>query len=200
MASVDGRVTYSSLSKLDHKDSQPHYDDDFNDNSGWPVPEGNISYPSVIGNFPYTNGLAAFVGRRDLDGKRLSRPCSSFQILNTQQGDTHAAFRFFSLSSIAPTLIGQDGGKRMGINFERVKYWLSVGAQPSDPAQRILFRAGLLPPPPMVAMGRKGGQRDTRPVDPLSGRFTSVKVPANPDQEKDSGSPENGGKDGATTT
>ncbi|KAM6583685.1 hypothetical protein CsatB_010687 [Cannabis sativa] len=48
MASVDGRVTYSSLSKLDHEDSQPHYDDDFNDNSGWPVPEGNISYPSVL--------------------------------------------------------------------------------------------------------------------------------------------------------
>ncbi|KVH93981.1 Ribosomal protein S16 [Cynara cardunculus var. scolymus] len=48
-------------------------------------------------------------------------------------------------------LPGQDGGKRMGLNFERVK-------------------AGLLPPPPMVAMGRKGGPRDTRPVDPLSGR------------------------------
>ncbi|KAJ6765482.1 30S RIBOSOMAL PROTEIN S16-LIKE [Salix purpurea] len=59
-------------------------------------------------------------------------------------------------------LPGQDGGKRMGLNFERVKYWLSVGAQPSEPVQRILFRAGLLPPPPMMVMGRKGGPRDTR--------------------------------------
>ncbi|KAL9425713.1 hypothetical protein AB3S75_032637 [Citrus x aurantiifolia] len=67
-------------------------------------------------------------------------------------------------------LPGQDGGKRMGLNFDRVKYWLSVGAQPSDPVQRILFRAGVLPPPPMVAMGRKGGPRDTRPVDPMTGR------------------------------
>ncbi|GAB2218458.1 hypothetical protein Droror1_Dr00001681 [Drosera rotundifolia] len=67
-------------------------------------------------------------------------------------------------------LPGQDGQKRMGLNFDRVKYWLSVGAQPSDPVQRILFRAGLLPPPPMVAMGRKGGPRDTRPVDPMTGR------------------------------
>ncbi|KAG8374201.1 hypothetical protein BUALT_Bualt11G0106400 [Buddleja alternifolia] len=67
-------------------------------------------------------------------------------------------------------LPGQDGGKRMGINFDRVKYWLSVGAQPSEPMERLLFRAGLLPPPPMLAMGRKGGPRDTRPVDPMAGR------------------------------
>lgn len=51
------------------------------------------------------------------------------------------------------------------------RYWLSVGAQPSDPVQRLLFRAGLLPPPPMLAMGRKGGPRDTRPIDPMTGRF-----------------------------
>ncbi|KAG6498169.1 30S ribosomal protein S16-2, chloroplastic/mitochondrial-like [Zingiber officinale] len=68
-------------------------------------------------------------------------------------------------------LPGQDGGKRMGVNFDKVKYWLSVGAQPSDPVQRILFRAGILPPPAMLAMARKGGPRDTRPIDPMSGRY-----------------------------
>ncbi|CAK9159206.1 unnamed protein product [Ilex paraguariensis] len=68
-------------------------------------------------------------------------------------------------------LPGQDGGKRMGLNFERVKYWLSVGAQPSEPVQRLLFRSGLLPPPPMLAMGHKGGPRDTRPIDPMTGRI-----------------------------
>ncbi|KAL8039580.1 hypothetical protein ABFS82_10G043800 [Erythranthe guttata] len=73
-------------------------------------------------------------------------------------------------------LPGQDGGKRMGINFDRVKYWLSVGAQPSDPVQRLLFRAGMLPPPPMLAMGRKGGPRDMTPVHPMTGRiFAQVK-------------------------
>ncbi|KAK4753997.1 hypothetical protein SAY87_002101 [Trapa incisa] len=70
-------------------------------------------------------------------------------------------------------LPGQDGGKRMGLNFDRVKYWLSVGAQPSDLVQWILFRAGLLPPPPMVAMGQKGGPRDTRHVDPLTGQVST---------------------------
>ncbi|XP_048234680.1 30S ribosomal protein S16-2, chloroplastic/mitochondrial-like [Ricinus communis] len=79
-------------------------------------------------------------------------------------------------------LPGQDGGKRMGLNFERVKYWLSVGAQPSEPLQRILFRAGLLPPPPMVAMGRKGGHRDTRPVDPMTGRILSTENSADASQ------------------
>uniref|UniRef100_J3MYU4 30S ribosomal protein S16 n=1 Tax=Oryza brachyantha TaxID=4533 RepID=J3MYU4_ORYBR len=67
-------------------------------------------------------------------------------------------------------LPGKDGGKRMGLKFDRVKYWLSVGAQPSDPVQRILFRAGLLPPPPMLAMARKGGARDRRPIHPMTGR------------------------------
>ncbi|CAA6672167.1 unnamed protein product [Spirodela intermedia] len=61
--------------------------------------------------------------------------------------------------------------QRMGLNFDRVKYWLSVGAQPSEPVQRLLFRAGLLPPPPMLVLARKGGPRDTRPVDPMTGKF-----------------------------
>ncbi|CAO2192132.1 unnamed protein product, partial [Urochloa humidicola] len=66
-------------------------------------------------------------------------------------------------------LPGKDGGKRMGLKFDRVKYWLSVGAQPSDPVERILFRAGILPPPPMLAMTHKGGPRDRRPIDPMTG-------------------------------
>ncbi|CAA0830430.1 Ribosomal protein S16 family protein [Striga hermonthica] len=76
-------------------------------------------------------------------------------------------------------LPGQDGDKRMGINFDRVKYWLSVGAQPSEPAQRLLFRSGLLPPQPVLAMGRKGGPRDMCPVDPMTGRVMTEEKRAN---------------------
>ncbi|THG13362.1 hypothetical protein TEA_013246 [Camellia sinensis var. sinensis] len=111
-------------------------------------------------------------------------------------------------------LPGQDGGKRMGLNFDRVKeyvityhsvwicldprvtvqmhkdslswYWLSVGAQPSEPVERLLFRSGLLPPPPMLAMGRKGGPRDTRPIDPMTGRYLTADKPANGEKPKDS--------------
>ena len=46
---------------------------------------------------------------------------------------------------------------------------MSVGAQPSDPVERILFRAGILPPPPMLAMAHKGGPRDRQLIDPMTG-------------------------------
>ena len=75
------------------------------------------------------------------------------------------------------------------------RYWLSVGAQPSEPVQRVLFRAGVLPPPPMMAMGRKGGPRDTRPVDPMTGRFLTPEKPANADQANDSKGDEDGEDD-----
>ena len=36
------------------------------------------------------------------------------------------------------------------------RYWLSVGAQPSDTVRRIFFIAGLLPKPPVPQMPKKG--------------------------------------------
>lgn len=72
------------------------------------------------------------------------------------------------------------------------RYWLSVGAQPSEPVERLLFRAGMLPPPPMVAMGRKGGPRDTRPVDALTGRVLNQEKAANANNnEQPHDTPEN---------
>lgn len=47
---------------------------------------------------------------------------------------------------------GKDGNKHVGLNLERIKYWLSVGALPSQPVARILGQAGLIPMPP----ARKG--------------------------------------------
>lgn len=59
--------------------------------------------------------------------------------------------------------------------------------------ERILFRAGILPPPPVLAMTRKGGPRDRRPIDPMTGHpldiegLTIVDDPNTPDSE--SGAP-----------
>ena len=36
----------------------------------------------------------------------------------------------------------KDGNKHVGLHLERIKYWLSVGAQPSKPVARILAKAG----------------------------------------------------------
>lgn len=54
------------------------------------------------------------------------------------------------------------------------RYWLSVGAQPTDTVQRLLSRAGVLSPSPMLAMGRKGGPQDTPPVDPMTGTQNDI--------------------------
>ncbi|RRT40612.1 hypothetical protein B296_00058418 [Ensete ventricosum] len=63
--------------------------------------------------------------------------------------------------------------KRDGRHLEVLGYYNPL----PDPVQKILFRAGLLPPPPMAALTRKGGPRDTRPIDPMSGRYLTPKDP-----------------------
>ncbi|KAJ1977337.1 37S ribosomal protein S16, mitochondrial, partial [Dimargaris cristalligena] len=40
------------------------------------------------------------------------------------------------------------GTKQVELNLERAQYWLSVGAQPSDSARKLLEKAGLMPPKP----------------------------------------------------
>ena len=51
----------------------------------------------------------------------------------------------------------KDGNKHVGLNIERIKYWLSVGAQPSAVVQRLLAQAGVLPggkPPVGLSRGQ----------------------------------------------
>ncbi len=40
-------------------------------------------------------------------------------------------------------LLAKDSGERVSLNVERVKHWLSVGAQPTDRVLRFLDAAGL---------------------------------------------------------
>lgn len=42
-----------------------------------------------------------------------------------------------------------DGVKEVRLRVDRIKYWLAVGAQPSDRVAYLLWRAGLAPPPPI---------------------------------------------------
>mmetsp|Transcript_21068 Transcript_21068/g.63405 ORF Transcript_21068/g.63405 Transcript_21068/m.63405 type:complete len:109 (-) Transcript_21068:821-1147(-) len=44
-------------------------------------------------------------------------------------------------------LPGNDGNKRLALNVDRIKYWLSVGAQPSQTVGRLLGQAGVIPKP-----------------------------------------------------
>ena len=37
----------------------------------------------------------------------------------------------------------QDDAKALNINADRIKYWLSVGAQPSDTVRSLIRKAGI---------------------------------------------------------
>jgi ribosomal protein S16 len=43
-----------------------------------------------------------------------------------------------------------EGQREMLIDFERAKYWLSRGAQPTAPVHRLLTYSGILPPTPKL--------------------------------------------------
>lgn len=43
----------------------------------------------------------------------------------------------------------KDGNKHLGLNIERIRYWLSVGAQPSTTVGRLLGQAGVIPRAPV---------------------------------------------------
>ncbi|XP_014511075.1 30S ribosomal protein S16-1, chloroplastic [Vigna radiata var. radiata] len=72
---------------------------------------------------------------------------------------------------------GKDDEEKMRLKLERVKYWLSVGAKPTEPVEYLLYRAGL---------GRQGG-----PFEKFSFAALNQEQPTNADDSKDNGtSPE----------
>ncbi|KAF9110604.1 37S ribosomal protein S16, mitochondrial [Mortierella sp. AM989] len=46
----------------------------------------------------------------------------------------------------------KEGVKAVTLNFERTKYWIGVGAKPSDSVARILAKADIIPPQPRPGM------------------------------------------------
>ena len=50
----------------------------------------------------------------------------------------------------------------MGLNIERVQYWLSVGAQPTKTVARILGQAAIIPKPPPPQSEQKGPKKDLK--------------------------------------
>jgi small subunit ribosomal protein S16 len=52
--------------------------------------------------------------------------------------------RFLEKLGTYNPMLPKEGGKRVALELERVKYWLSKGAQPSDRVARFLDAAGLM--------------------------------------------------------
>ncbi|ORX71511.1 ribosomal protein S16 [Linderina pennispora] len=53
------------------------------------------------------------------------------------------------LGTYSPHPDQKEGAKHVNLDFARTKYWLGVGAQPTDGVRFLLERAGLLPPRPL---------------------------------------------------
>lgn len=49
--------------------------------------------------------------------------------------------------------------KRVLLNVPRIRYWMSVGAQPTDTVARLLGAAGVLPPSPRVVRRFPGEEK-----------------------------------------
>jgi len=51
------------------------------------------------------------------------------------------------LGTYDPIPSGVDNMREVRLNVERIKYWLAVGAQPSERVETLLAQAGIIPPP-----------------------------------------------------
>ena len=56
--------------------------------------------------------------------------------------------KFLDILGTYNPIANRDGVKEIRLKTDRLKYWLSVGAQPSDRVSWILGKFGILPPPP----------------------------------------------------
>jgi small subunit ribosomal protein S16 len=60
--------------------------------------------------------------------------------------DKHCALQ---IGTYDPIPYGPDATKEVRLRVDRIKYWLAVGAQPSDRVAYLFWRAGLMPAPPL---------------------------------------------------
>mmetsp|Transcript_12289 Transcript_12289/g.14298 ORF Transcript_12289/g.14298 Transcript_12289/m.14298 type:complete len:105 (+) Transcript_12289:122-436(+) len=56
--------------------------------------------------------------------------------------------KFLEIVGTYNPIATKDGIKEIRLKTDRLRYWLSVGAQPSDRVSWILGKFGVLPPPP----------------------------------------------------
>ncbi|KAJ2808985.1 hypothetical protein H4R20_000493 [Coemansia guatemalensis] len=80
-----------------------------------------------VRNRPFYH-IVAMVGRSRRDGKPLEK-----------------------LGTYDPLPDKKEEAKHISLDFARTKYWLGVGAQPSDAVRFLLERAGVLPPRPLYS-------------------------------------------------
>lgn len=74
---------------------------------------------------------------------------------------------FFPFQQTKPIAFypAKDGTKHVGLKLDRIRHWLSQGAQPSKSVASLLHRAGVAPAPPRSAPKMEGVRNpDKRPA------------------------------------
>lgn len=59
-------------------------------------------------------------------------------------------------------LVDKNGKKKLRLSEDRVKYWLTVGAQPSDTVAKLLWRINMLPKPPVTYKPKRSIPKNER--------------------------------------
>lgn len=67
--------------------------------------------------------------------------------------------RFLEKLGTYTPYLASDNANRVVLNVERIKHWLSVGAQPSERIAILLSKAGIVPAPKQTARPQKSAPK-----------------------------------------
>jgi small subunit ribosomal protein S16 len=80
--------------------------------------------------------------------QRFGRTHSPFYRMVAAHSKAPRDGRFLEIVGTYNPMAQKNGVKEIRLKTDRLKYWISVGAQPSDRVAWILGKFGILPPPP----------------------------------------------------
>ena len=79
-----------------------------------------------------------------------SRNRPFYHVVATDSRNARDSKPIEQLGTYDPIPFSLDGAKEVRLKVDRVKYWLSVGAQPSERVAYLLWRGGLIASPPAI--------------------------------------------------
>jgi len=100
--------------------------------------------PKAVGTVDMAKGPGA-AGKVRIRLQRFGRKKLPFYRIFVATSTTPRDGKHLELVGHYNPLPGKDGMKVVGVNKERIKYWLSVGAQPTDTVRGLFLKAGILP-------------------------------------------------------
>ena len=94
--------------------------------------------------------------------QRFGRKKSPFYRLVAADSRASRDGKFIEMLGTYDPIAREDKVKEVRLNMDRIRYWLGVGAQPSDRVARLLAQAGAAPVPPQRIRPHKATPRAER--------------------------------------